>query len=73
MCEEMELNRWLSNDHVTFYVRVNTHNVIVWATENSLVTSELERATSKVNHLGRRDGAYSFAEESVFEIILRHA
>jgi hypothetical protein len=73
MSEGKELNRWLSTDHTTFHVKVNTHNVIERGTENSHATSELGRATSKVKYVDWRDVAYSFAEECVSEIILRHA
>ena len=50
MCERHQgddqwLKRWMFTDEATFHVRgrVNTHNCLIWGTENPHVSYELER------------------------------
>ena len=51
MCERHQgddqwLKRWMFTDEATFHVsgRVNTHNCLIWGTENPHVSYELKRA-----------------------------
>ena len=58
MCERHQgddqwLKRWVFTDEATFHVRgrVNTHNCLIWGTENPRVSYELERASPALKRM----------------------
>ena len=49
--EDQWLKQCMFKDEATFHVsgRVNTHNCLIWGTENAHVSYELKRASPKEN------------------------
>ena len=80
MCEPHQgddqwIKRWMFTDVATFDVsgRVNTHNYLIWGTENPDVSYELQRASPKQNVWCRVTsekvyGPFFFKEETVVAV-----
>jgi len=71
--DDQWLKRWMFTDEVIFHVsgRVNTHNCLIWGTENSHVSYELERAPALNRMCGaewplRKSTDHSFLRRRLF-------
>jgi hypothetical protein len=70
--EDQWLKQCMFKDEATFHVsgRVNTHNCLIWGTENAHVSYELKRASPKENSWcgvtsEKVYGLFFFEEETV--------